>query len=98
MTLIVIPMRKRHILNSAKNFYLKGVRKFTMEETKYYRYDIGNVIVRRTGDLIEKMGKNNTWEPAPHLIYRFMSGNMSLTEISQEDAEEMIKQHKRENE
>ena len=64
-----------------------------MEETKYYRYDIGNVIVRRTGDLIEKMGKNNIWEPAQHLRYRFMSGNMSLTEISKEEAEKLIKQH-----
>ena len=61
-----------------------------MEETKYYRFDIGNVIVRRTGDLIEKKGKNNTWEPAPHLRYRFMSGNMSLTEISKEEAEDLI--------
>lgn len=64
-----------------------------MEETKYYRYDIGDVIVRRKGDLIEKMGKNNIWEPAPHLRYRFMSGNMSLTEISKEEAEGMIKKH-----
>ena len=64
-----------------------------MEETKYYRFDIGNVIVRRSGDLIEKMGKNNTWEPAPHLRYRFMSGNMSLTELSKEEAENLIKQH-----
>ena len=64
-----------------------------MEETKYYRYDIGDVIVRRKGDLIEKMGKNNIWEPAPHLRYRFMSGNMSLTEISIEEAEGMIKKH-----
>ena len=64
-----------------------------MEETKYYRYDIGDVIVRRKGDLIEKMGKNNIWEPAPHLRYRFMSGNMSLTEISKEESEGMIKKH-----
>ena len=63
-----------------------------MEVTKYYRYDIGNVIVRRTGDLIEKRGKNNIWEPAPHLRYRFMSGNMSLTEISEEEAEKIIAQ------
>lgn len=62
-----------------------------MEETKYYRFDIGNVIVRRTGDVIEKLGKNNIWEPAQHLRYRFMSGNMSLTEISKEEAENLIK-------
>ncbi len=67
-----------------------------MEETKYYRFDIGDVIVRRSGDLIEKLGKNNIWEPAPHLRYRFMSGNMSLTEISKEEAENLIKQHSRE--
>ena len=64
-----------------------------MEETKYYRFDTGEVIVRRTGDLIEKMGKNNIWEPAPHLRYRFMSGNMSLTEISKEEAEALIERH-----
>ena len=62
-----------------------------MEETKYYRFDIGNVVVRRTGDIIEKMGKNNIWEPAQHLLFRFMSDNMSLTEISKEEAESLIK-------
>ena len=67
-----------------------------MEETKYYRFDIGDVIVRRSGDLIEKLGKNNIWEPAPHLRYRFMSGNMSLTELSKEEAENLIKQHSQE--
>ena len=64
-----------------------------MEEPKYYRFDKGNVIVRRTGDIIEKMGKNNIWEPAPNLRYRFMSGNMSLTEISKEEAENLIGQN-----
>lgn len=64
-----------------------------MEETKYYRFDTGEVIVRRTGDLIEKRGKNHIWEPAPHLRYRFMSGNMSLTEISKEEAEALIDQN-----
>ena len=63
-----------------------------MEETRYYRFDIGDVIVRRTGDRIEKRGKNNIWEPAPHLRYRFMSGNMSLTEISKEEADKIIVQ------
>lgn len=59
------------------------------EETRYYRFDIGNVIVRRTGDLIEKFGEDKQWVPAPHLRYRFMSGNMSLTEISKEEAAAM---------
>lgn len=63
------------------------------EETKYYRFDKGNVIVRRTGDIIEKMGHNNIWEPSPQLRYRFMSGNMSLTEISKEEADALINKH-----
>ena len=63
-----------------------------MEETKYYRFEKGEVIVRRTGDIIEKRGKNNIWEPAPQLRYRFMSGNMSLTEISKEEADALIEQ------
>ena len=63
------------------------------EETKYYRFDRGNVIVRRTGDLIEKKGKNNIWEPAPDLRYRFMLGNMSLNEISKEEADDLIRQN-----
>ena len=67
-----------------------------MEETKYYRFDAGDVIVRRTGDVIEKRGKNHIWEPAPHLRYRFMSGNMSLTEISKEEADVLIEEGNRE--
>ena len=56
------------------------------EETHYYRFTTGSVIVRRTGDRIEKKGKNGTWEAAPNLIRRFARDDDALIEISREEA------------
>ena len=55
------------------------------EKTRYYRFDRGNVIVRRTGDRIEKKGKSGVWEDAPNLRIRFISGDDSLIEISPDE-------------
>ena len=35
--------------------------------TRYYKFVSGSVIVRRTGDKIEKKGKKGVWEDASNL-------------------------------
>ena len=62
-----------------------------MEETKYYRFSVGSVIVRRTGNKIEKRGKRGVWEDAPQLYRRFVLPDSDLTEISEEEALRMMK-------
>ncbi len=56
------------------------------EVTRYYRYPVGSVILRRTGNTIEKFGKNRVWEDASNQLWRFCGDDDSLTEISKEEA------------
>ncbi len=55
------------------------------EETKYYRFIMGNVIVRRTGNKVEKKGKSGKWENAQHLLARLVTDDDSLIEISADE-------------
>ena len=61
-----------------------------MEETRYYRFDEGNAILRRTGDRVEKFGRDGVWVYRPHLISRFANGEEGLEEISEKEAERLV--------
>ncbi len=61
-----------------------------MEETSYYRFPVGSVLIRKTGDKIEKKGKSGVWEDGSNLAYRFASGDTNLIEISEEEARELF--------
>ena len=52
---------------------------------KYYRFPVGEVIVRRSGDKIEKKGKKGIWEDAPDLMWRFARDDDALIEMSQDE-------------
>lgn len=58
------------------------------EKTRYYRFPVGSVIVRKTGNKVEKKGKRGVWENAPYLLWRFVTGDSDLTEITPEEAGE----------
>ena len=58
------------------------------EKTHYYKFTAGSVIVRRTGDRIEKKGEKGVWEDASNLAWRFVRDDDSLIEISKEEADE----------
>lgn len=60
------------------------------EQTQYYKFIAGSVIVRRTGDMIEKHGKNGEWEDAKDLAWRFSRDDDALIEITEEEALSMI--------
>ena len=61
-----------------------------MEETRYYRFTLGSVIVRRTSGKIEKNGKKGIWEEAPELARRFVADDDGLIEISKEEASQIL--------
>ena len=61
------------------------------EKTRYYKFLSGSVIVRRTGDKIEKKGKKGVWEDASNLAWRFSRDDDSLIEISEEEAKAIDK-------
>ena len=52
-----------------------------MEEMKYYRFERGNVLVRRCGTKVEKKGADGVWRSAPELLIRFLTGDLSLIEL-----------------
>lgn len=58
-------------------------RKSAMEKMKYYRFEKGNVLVRKCGDKVERKGADGVWRSAPELLWRFMSGDMSLVEVDE---------------
>ena len=58
-----------------------------MEQTKYYRFEQSDIVVRLTGTVVEKKGADNVWKRAPELLYKFASGDVNLIEISQAEAE-----------
>ena len=66
-----------------------------MEETRYYRFESGNVILRRTGSRVEKFGRDGVWTYQPSLLSRFMNGMEGLEEISEEEADRFVSERKR---
>ena len=54
-----------------------------MDEMRYYKFEKGNVLVRKCGDKIEKKGADGQWRNAPELLWRFSSGDMSLIELTE---------------
>ena len=62
-----------------------------MGKTRYYRFESGNVILRRTGDKVEKFGKDGVWIYKPHLMSRFLNGEEGLVEISEKEAKAIVK-------
>ena len=61
-----------------------------MNETRYYRFASGNVILRRTGDVVEKFGRDGTWHYQPHLLSYLMNGEDEPREITEEEAQAFV--------
>ncbi len=57
-----------------------------MEQTRYYRFEQSDIVVRVSGTVVEKRGADNVWKRAPELLYKFASGDVNLVEISEAEA------------
>ncbi len=66
-----------------------------MAKTRYYRFESGNVILRRTGDRVEKFGRDGVWIYQPSLLSRFMNGEEGLVEITEQEAMRFVAEHQR---
>ena len=55
---------------------------------QYYRFPVGDVILRRKGNVVEKKGKSGVWESAANELWRFASGDLSLIKIAPPEGEE----------
>lgn len=65
-----------------------------MSNTKYYKFDIGNGAMRRTGNTIEYLDLNGNWVENRELLRKFIGGDTDFDEISYEESEELVKARK----
>ncbi len=61
-----------------------------MERTRFYRFDIGDGLIRRTGPIIEYLDKDGKWVEDRNLIRKFVGGDTDFDEISFEQAQKVI--------
>lgn len=66
-----------------------------MEKTRYYRFDTGNALLRRTGDRVEKLDRDGVWTYKPYLISYFMGGSEGLEEVSEQEARRILEERHR---
>jgi hypothetical protein len=66
-----------------------------MVATKYYKFDIGNGAMRRTGGIVEYLDKNGNWVEKRDLLRKFIGGDTDFDEISCEEAEKLVEERKK---
>lgn len=64
-------------------------------ETKYYKFNIGDGGMRRTGHTFEYLDIYGNWVEDPTLIRKFVGGDTNFYEISEEEAEQLAENLKR---
>lgn len=66
-----------------------------MVKTRYYKFDIGNGAMRRTGATVEYLDEKGNWIEDRKLIRKFIGGDTDFEEISEEKAEQLVKNRKK---
>lgn len=61
-----------------------------MIKTRYYKFDIGDRAMRRTGANVEYLDENGNWIEDRELIRKFIGGDTDFEEISEEEAEQLV--------
>ncbi len=68
-----------------------------MSKTRYYKFDIGNGAMRRTGSIVEYLDETGNWVEDRKLLRKFIGGDTDFDEITSEEAEEIIKMRRENN-
>ncbi len=63
-------------------------------EYQYYKFRVGNGMMRRNGVSIEYVNRNNEWVVDMSLIGKFIGGDCDYVEITPEEAETIMKDRK----
>lgn len=66
-----------------------------MVKTRYYKFDIGDGAMRRTGAIIEYLDEKGNWIEDRELIRKFIGGDTDFEEISEEQAEQLVKNRRK---
>lgn len=66
-----------------------------MNKIRYYKFDIGNGAMKRSGPVIEYLDQKGNWIENRELIRKFISGDTDFTEITAEEAEKLVNARKK---
>ena len=64
------------------------------EKTTYYKFDIGSGLMRKTGSMVESLGKDGEWFENRGLLRKFFGGDTDYEEIMKEEAELIAKKRR----
>ena len=59
------------------------------DKYRYYKFTIGNGVMRRKGARVELLGKNGEWEEKRDLLTKFIGGDSDFDEITEAQAQEI---------
>lgn len=63
-------------------------------ETRYYKFDTGGGGMRRTGAFVEYLDQDGNWVENRDLFRIFVGGDTDFDEITEEEAEELVRNRK----
>ena len=66
-------------------------------KTRYYRFTTGSGVVKRTGAFVYYLDKDGNWIKNSDLFRMFVGGDTDYYEISEEEAEQLVKNRKNKN-
>ena len=53
---------------------------------KYYKFDIGDAVMRRDGAIVELLDSNGEWKENRELLRKFIGGDCDFSEITEAEA------------
>lgn len=62
-----------------------------MDNARYYKFDVGDGLMRRSGAVIEYLDKDGNWIEDRNLIRKFVGGDTDFDEVTFEKAQQIIK-------
>ena len=63
-------------------------------KTRYYRFNTGDGVVRRTGAFVEYLDQNGNWIENRDLFRMFVGGDTDFHEITEEEAQMFVDKRK----
>lgn len=61
-----------------------------MDKIRYYKFDIGDGLMRRTGTKVEYLDTTGKWIEDRNLIRKFIGGDTDFDEITEEEAKVIV--------
>lgn len=64
--------------------------RFSVDKIRYYKFDIGDGLMRRTGAKIEYLDTTGKWIEDRNLIRKFIGGDTDFDKVTEEEAKLIV--------